>query len=226
MRLRVLSVQEEPIPQQHKAVGIIENLDSWGHLTERIERYILSATPQIKKLYADKRKEMEKKLNAGSSGARLSMFTASVECAVDVLQRISVPFPCKDKVVELLETACRTAVASSDTTTEAWHRTEAWLASNAGRISEQAGAKDDAPPAQGWIGRAILGGDVAVSPTILDFELRRMGYDPEEILPLWAKRGWLVLDDKGEHTKVVRWLGKSARLYHLHGMIGWDGKLG
>lgn len=225
MRLRVLSIQQEPIPQQHKAVGIIENLDSWGHLSARVERYVLSAEPQLRAHWEKKRAEMETTLNAGSSGRRLAGFTAAIECAIKVLMAIGVPFPVPIQVLDLLITACRTALSSADTTTESWHRVEAWLASNEGRISEQVGAKDETAPSQGWIGRAIGGDMVAVSPMILDGELRKMGYDPEEILPLWVKNGWLQTGDKGELAKPCRWMGKTARLYHLKGMVGWAGKV-
>lgn len=63
----------------------------------------------------------------------------------------------------------------------------------------------------------------AVSPPILDAELRRMGYDPEEILPLWAKVERL-LKDGDRMTVTTKWQGKGVRMYVLQGLDGWASK--
>ena len=53
-------------------------------------------------------------------------------------------------------------------------------------------------------------------PSAVDSELRRWGYDPDDVLPVWAKRGLLMEDTRqGTRARAARWMGKTVRLYAL-----------
>jgi putative DNA primase/helicase len=229
MRLRIVPISAQPFPDNAEAVRVIESLDHWGHLAPRIEAWAQKHWGDLPEMWQVNREAIERTINKGPSGNRMAGYLASITIAMQALGDIGVPMPAKE-MTDLMIAAANTALASSDTTTEAWERITAWLVSNHGRISDQTvkydshGAKiPELPPPTGWIGRAKTDGTVAVSPPILDAELRRMGYDPEEILPLWAKADRLVKD--GERmTVTTKWQGKGVRMYVLQGLDGWDSK--
>ena len=223
MRLRILPVSDQPFPDGAEAVRIIESLDAHGVIGPGIEVWAAKNWDRLPGLWQTARNDAEEALAKGPSGGRLSGYIASIRIAMDALESIGVEMP-RAAVVDLLRRGAETALASADTSTEAWESIGAWLVANGARISEQVGNKDDIAPAGGWLGRARPDGSVAVSPPALDAELRRIGYDPCEIVPLWMKAGRLA-NEAGRSTVIVRWLGKNTRMYLLQGLDGWGGKL-
>jgi len=222
LRLRVLPVVEQPIPNNAEAVGVIEGLDAWGHLGPKVQAWANRHWDTLHKRWEVKRDAAAKKIAKGPSAQRLSGYLASIRIAVDALVDFGVEMPV-EKINDLLFKSAEMALASADTSSEAWDRVCAWLVANSDRISEQKGAlKSAKAPAGGWVGRALPDA-LAVSPPALEGELRRLGYDPEEVLPAWAERG-LVRKADGRLTEVVWWLGRSTRMYVLIGAKGWDGK--
>jgi len=222
LRLRVLPVVEQPIPNNAEAVGVIEGLDTWGHLGPKVQAWANRHWDTLHKRWEVKRDAAAKKIAKGPSAQRLSGYLASIRIAVDALVDFGVEMPV-EKINDLLFKSAEMALASADTSSEAWDRVCAWLVANSDRISEQKGSlKSAKAPAGGWVGRALPDA-LAVSPPALEGELRRLGYDPEEVLPAWAERG-LVRKADGRLTEVVWWLGRSTRMYVLIGAKGWDGK--
>jgi hypothetical protein len=51
----------------------------------------------------------------------------------------------------------------------------------------------------------------------LEGELKRLGYDPQEMIPQWAAKNYITTK-----PEVVKWLGKSARMYRLDVGKGWS----
>ena len=230
MRLRIVPISDQPLPSGAEAVRVIEGLDHWGHIGPRIEEWARKHWDALPGLWQANREAIERDLNKGPAGDRMAGYLASITVTMQALIDIGVPMPMAGEMAAILKSAALAALSSSDTSTEAWERITAWLVSNHARISDQVvkydshGAKiAEVPPPAGWIGRAKTDGSVAVSPPILDTELRRMGYDPEEILPLWAKADRL-LKDGDRLTVTTKWQGKAVRLYVLQGLDGWASK--
>ncbi len=225
LRLRVLPISDQPFPDGDEAVGVIEGLDAWGLLAPKVEAWALKHWSRLAERWENIRVKVAKVLKGGPSSQRLAGYIASVKLGVEALQELGVPMPVKE-IAEILKLAGASALASSDTATEAWDRIGAWLVANSERITGTLAAdgapKVDKPPAGGWLGRAMPGSVVAVVPALLDAELRRMGYDPEEALQSWYEQGRIVKKD-GSFGIVTRWLGRSTRLYRLTGFEGWAG---
>ncbi len=225
LRLRVLPISEQPFPDGDEAVGVIEGLDAWGLLAPKVEAWALDRWDGLAERWEKIRAKAAKVLNGGPSSQRLAGYIASVKLGVEALQDLGVPMPVKE-ITEILTRAGASALASSDTATEAWDRIGAWLVANSERITGIPGVgeepKVEKAPSAGWLGRAMPGGVVAVVPALLDAELRRMGYDPEEALQSWNEQGRIVKKD-GSFGIVTRWLGRSTRLYRLTGFEGWTG---
>lgn len=222
LRLRILPISEQPIPNGSEAVGAIEGLDAWGHIGPRLQEWAAQRWDLLEGWWTQARALAEKKINKGPQGQRLAGYLASIAIAIKALQAMGVIINEKE-VKELALRSALAALDSADTASEAWERIGAWLVANSDRVSEQVGAlKGTKAPSGGWIGRALPDA-IAVSPPALEAELRRLGYDHEEILPKWAEKGRLRKAGNSL-SEVVWWLGKSTRMYVLLGAIGWAGK--
>ena len=222
LRLRILPINEQPIPDGDEAVGAIEGLDAWGHIGARLQEWAAPRWDLLETWWGQARAAADKKIDRGPQGQRLAGYLASIAIGIKALQAVGVAVP-EAEVKKLALRSALLALDSADTASEAWEKIGAWLVANGDRVSEQVGAlKGTKAPNGGWIGRALPDG-VAVSPPALEAELRRLGYDHEEILPKWAAKARLR-KDKGNLTEVVWWLGKSTRMYVLLGTVGWAGK--
>lgn len=62
------------------------------------------------------------------------------------------------------------------------------------------------PPREGWYGRIDHDG-IGIRTTILDSQLKQLGYNPNEIKMLWKGKNWLEIND-GKFTKKAR-IGSS-----------------
>jgi len=84
------------------------------------------------------------------------------------------------------------------------------------RVAEQEGWTRNTACPQGWIGKVCRDGRLAIHPSALEGELKRLGYDPAELIPRWAAVGRC-----GEKPEAVKWMGKTTRMYLLNGWEGW-----
>jgi hypothetical protein len=220
VRLRVLPISGQPIPSGDMAVSVIESLESWGHVGPLVAAWAVENWDGLRERWLKIKEAAERRLDAGPSAGRIAGYLASIRLAVDALRTLGVPMPVQEIDTILIQSAKR-ALESADTASEAWSRVTVWLVTQSDRIQYLHGSDPKAKaPNGGWIGKVLQNGSLALSPVAIDAELRRMGFEPEEILPLWANEARISREDT-LFTKVVKWMGKSTRMYVLIGLEGW-----
>lgn len=210
MHLRVLPISESPFPPNAAAVGQIDTLEHWGHGGRRIEGWVQRHRERLPVLWAALRDQVLLHLGAEPAARRVAGYLATVGLGAQCLRELGVPMPTTEALRAPALAAANRALRGSDTASEAFDRVEAWLASQKARLFNPQETERQAPIG-GWLGR-LHPDYVAVVPPALDEELRRMGFDPEEILPLWIKRG-LVVGDEKRSTRAVRLCGNVVRMY-------------
>jgi hypothetical protein len=210
MHLRVLPISESPFPSNALAVAEVDNLEHWGHAGRHIEAWVLAKQSRLAEMWTEIRDQALSYLGDEPAARRVAGYLATVGLGAKCLRDIGVPMPEPEALRAPALAAARRALRGSDTASEAFERIESWLASQKGRLINPSDTERPAPP-NGWLGR-IQTSHVAVIPSALDDELRRMGFDPEEIIPLWVKRGKLIGDER-RTTRAVRLCGNVVRMY-------------
>lgn len=215
LRMRILPISDCPIPKGHKAVRQIEDMGSWGHGGARVTEWMRANWKTIPASWEKARLQAETDLKS-DMGSRMANFIASIGIGAKALRAIGIDVNWKE-IYPLLTSGALAAMASADIPGEAWLRIQSWIVANESRIAERSGWTSTTICPQGWIGKVCQDGRVAISPPALEGELKRLGYDPQEMIPQWAAKG--LIDAKPE---VVKWLGKSARLYRIDAGKGWS----
>ncbi len=214
-RLRTLPLDLAPFPDGDPVVARIEDMGTWGHLAPRVGARIVEAgDAALRARWTEERERLAPMIAHGARGLRLAGTAASIMLAVDILQDVGVWIDAGAVEAAVLA-GLRVAAAGADLALESWTRLCGWLAACEDRISDRPGDAGRSAPPGGWIGRALARGRVALLPSAVEGELRRLGYVPEEVLPQWAARGWLVTGDGDRRTQVVRWRGMTQRLIVL-----------
>jgi putative DNA primase/helicase len=211
LRMRVIPVSATPFPVGHPAVRMIEGLDSWGHGGPRVAEWVRTHWDALPARWAKARDKAE----AATGNSRLAGYIASVGIGAMALQGIGLRVPMA-AVEELLIEGARAALVSSDIPTAAWERIQGWLAGAEGRIAEQEGWTRNSECPQGWIGKVLRDGRLAIQPSALEGELRRLGYDPSEIVARWSVAGRC-----SAKLEPVKWMGKTVKMYLLNVESGW-----
>ena len=214
LRMRVLPVSAQPIPDGHAAVRLIEGMDAWGHGGPKVAEWVRRHWAELPARWEKARDKAEKDLG-GQASSRLAGFVASIGIGALALHGIGVKVPWLE-VERLLLEGAQTALASSDIPSAAWERIQGWLVAVQDRIAEQEGWTRNTACPQGWIGKVLRDGRIAIHPSALEGELRRIGYDPSELIPRWAAVGRC-----GEKPEAVKWMGKTTRMYVLNVAEGW-----
>lgn len=163
--------------------------------------------------WAEERARLAVALGGGARGLRLAGMGATVMLAVDLLTDIGVPMPAGAVEAAVVDGLLSTR-QGADLALESWTRICGWLAAAGDRISDRPGEEGRSAPAAGWIGR-VIGDHVAVLPAVVEGELRRLGYEPGEVIGQWEARGWLLPGSAGKRARVIRWRGVLARLWVL-----------
>lgn len=217
--LRMLPISAAPFPDDCPAVAVIESLNTWGHLPARIGAWVVQAgDAAIRSRWAEDRAGISKALGGGSRAARLGAMGATVYAGIDVLRGVGVDMPehLESQIARVLTDGLSATGIGADLAAESWTAICAWIAGCRDRISDRPGdVSDRIGPATGWIGRALEGGRVALIPAAVEGELRRLGYEPGEVVAQWEKRGWLIPGADGKRTQPVRWGGGRPRLWVL-----------
>lgn len=214
LRMRILPVSRQPIPDGHAAVRQIEGMDAWGHGGPKVAEWVRLNWATLPARWEKARDKAEKDLGGGAA-SRLAGFVASIGIGALALHGIGIKVPWSE-VEKLLLEGATTALASADTPTAAWERIGAWLVAVQDRVAEQEGWTRNTACPQGWIGKVCRDGRLAIHPSALEGELRRLGYDPAELIPRWAAVGRC-----GEKPEAVKWMGKTTRMYVLNIQDGW-----
>lgn len=228
LRLRMVRIEDDPFPEDSPLVSEIEGIDTWGHAGPRVAAWAVTVgDEEMKKSWREVRAWLQTHLGGGNWAARVGGYGATIWLGMLALREIGVPIRDTTEMGAMLLRWLRAGIDSADVAGCAWDRLCAWLASQGGRIVTHAGPESRPDPAGGWLGRTapVTREDreivaVCVLPSVVDVELRRWGYDPDDVLPAWEKRGLLLTGD--QRARKVRWLGKVVRLYALH-MEGWSG---
>lgn len=220
LRLRVLPIDAQPFPAGAAAVSLIGSMREWGHAGPMVAAWTVQNWTELRARWERHREAAAAQMEAGPQGGRIAEYIASIWLAVEALAAVGVPMPALSEMKALLVRAGQQAVQSADLATEAWDRVGTWLATQRGRVLGAVYRLDSAPPPHaGWIGRVVGPGDVAVAPAAMEDELRRQGYDPEEMIPQWAAKGLLKMG--GASPKVnTRFEGVVIRMYRLN-LEGW-----
>jgi hypothetical protein len=214
LRMRVMPVSAQPIPDGHPAVRMIEGIDHWGHGGPRVAEWLRVNRAALPARWEKARDKAEKDLG-GSASSRMAGFIASIGIGALALQGIGIKVPWSEVEKLLLDGASK-AMASADTPAEAWERVTAWLVAVQDRIAEQEGWTRNTACNQGWIGKVCRDGKIAIHPSALEGELKRLGYDAAELIPRWA-----AADRCSPKPEPVKWMGKTTRMYVLSGAEGW-----
>lgn len=216
LRLRVLPIDAQPFPAGAAAVSLIGSMREWGHAGPMVAAWTVQNWTELRARWERHREAAAQQMEVGPQGGRIAEYIASIWLAVEALSAVGVPMPALAEMRALLVRAGQQAVQSADLAGEAWDRVATWLATQRGRIVGAVYRPDNTmPPHGGWIGRVVGPGDVAVAPSDLEGELRRQGYDPEEMIPQWAAKGHMKMS--GASPKVnTRFEGVVLRMYRLN----------
>ena len=216
LRLRVLPLDAQPFPAGAAAVSLIGGMNEWGHAGPMVAEWTAQNWPGLRAKWDRHREAAAAQVDGGPQGGRIAEYIASVWLAVEALVAVGVPMPALAEMKALLLRAGQQAVQSADLAGEAWDRIGAWLATQRGSVLGAVYRPESAlPPPGGWIGRVVGLGDVAVAPSNLEGELRKQGYDPEEMIPRWVERKLLRSDKSGTRI-ATRFDGVVARMYRLN----------
>lgn len=215
LRMRVLPVSRQPFPDGHPAVRLIEGMDAWGHGGPKVAEWVRLNWDSLPARWEKARDKAEAALG-GQASSRLAGFVASIGIGAVALQGIGIKVPWVE-VEKLLLEGAQTALASSDIPSAAWERVQGWLVAVQDRIAEQEGWTRNAACPQGWIGKVLRDGRLAIHPSALEGELKRLGYDPGELLPRWTAAGRM----DSPKPEACKWMGKTARMYVLNVAEGW-----
>ncbi len=234
LRMRMVRIEDDPFVDGDPLVTEIEGIETWGHAGPRVAAWAVEqGDAALRAAWLDVRGRLAARLAGAATAAwcqRASGYGATIWMGLMALNEIGVEVRPPDEAAAIIVGWLRAGIESADVPGAAWDRLCAWLASQSGRIVTHAGPEPHAPPG-GWIGRTgavkLDSGDAAeavyVLPSAVDAELRRWGYDPDDVLPVWAKRGLLVEDAKQQaRARAITWLGKKVRLYCLR-IDGWTG---
>jgi hypothetical protein len=217
-QMRMLPISAEPFPARSAAVARIEGLNSWGHLPARVGARIVEAgQAALRARWAEERARIERALGTDARASRLAAIGATVMLGADILADVGVwasDGPEIARIERVLLAGLRDTQAGADLAAESWARICAWLAGARDRLSDQSGQEGRIAPAGGWIGR-VVEDRVAVQPAIIEAELRRLGFEPGEVVGQWERRGWLIPGRDGARTQVIRWGGQRSRLWVL-----------
>lgn len=227
LRLRVLGIDAQPIPDGDAAVQAVEGLQAWGHLGARVGAMAAGRWEEMSQRWVTLRDAAVGRLEAAQgalpgtlpAAARVGGYVASIGLGLEALRALGVPLPDRAALWAVLQRAAVSALASSDTASTAWADVGAWLASHGDRLSDAPGQIGTPPtPHAGWLGRWV-DGDVALVPAALSEQLRRLGHDPEEILARWSQEGRIKRGADGRPSRPIRWQGSVVRLVHLVGVM-------
>jgi hypothetical protein len=240
LRMRVLSISDQPFAGV-AGVNAVEGLTAWGHIGPEAAKLVAMRHRVLRKQWQEKQQECHTSIGGSPSGSRLAGYMATVLLGVQLLIDLGVPMPA-DEITSILKRSARVALDGADVVGEARDKFVAWLAANADKLTRP--NENRQAPAGGWIGAYDTDATVVLVPSVVDGELRRLGYDPEEILPQWAIRSteqamdadgkpvdckavapgdckWVVSAKDGGLKHVIWWLKKSVRMYKVGGLVGW-----
>ena len=226
LRMRMVRIEDDPFPPEHPLVNQIEDIAHWGHAGAEVAAWAAATgDAELRKIWTGWRAWFLAELGGGNWANRVSGYAATIWLGMMALDGSGVPIvqTTTDMQHHLLRWL-RAGIESADVPSQAWDRLQAWIVSQAGRIVHHPGPEARPDPAGGWLGRSVAvdGQSVlALRPDAVDAELRRWGYDPDDIYPAWRRTGRLIpepdgADGKaGRHARQIRWLGQKTRLYHL-----------
>jgi putative DNA primase/helicase len=213
MKYRVVTLTEQPFSEA-KLCDPILSLADYGHVGPMVAAWTVRHWDELKDRWEQRRDKT--RLELGSGCDRLAEYVATLTLAGNALVACGVPMPLAE-MKDMLYKAARATLAGSDIAGEAFHRIGEWLSAHPDRISG-ATARTEVPNA-GWIGRVIDTGVVGVLPADLENQLKKLGYEPEEVTRQWVDRGFLVKGKDG--FKIQSWLNaKPTRMYNLK-IEGW-----
>jgi len=226
LRMRMVRIEDDPFPEDHPLVIEIEGVTAWGHAGPAAAAWAASVGDErLRQLWSTERALFHKDLGGGNWNARAAGYAATIWLGLLALDGAGVPMGrTHEDVHARLVRWLRAGVESADVPGEAWERLQAWIVSQGGRILNHPGPESRPDPAGGWLGRMLRsdagGVVVALRPDAVDAELRRWGYDPDDLYPAWARSGQFIpeegADDKpGRRARKVRWLGQQTRLLHF-----------
>jgi len=217
LRLRVLPLDGQPFPTGAAAVSLIGSMNAWGHAGPMVAAWTVKHWDGLRDRWERHRATAAAQMELGSQGGRIAEYIASVWLAVEALVAVGVPMPALAEMKAILLRAGQQAVQSADLAGEAWDRVGMWLGTQRGRIVGAIYRPESAmPPAAGWIGRIVGPGDVAVAPSELEAEMRKQGYDPEEMIPQWVAKGRMKTGSANNPKVNTRFEGAVSRMYRLN----------
>ena len=215
MKLRVLTLNEMPFSEAKLCAPIL-NLEDYGHIGPMIAAWTVQNWTGLKARWSRRRDKVRTELGGGDNLDRISGYVATLTLAGNALVTCGVPIPLTE-MKDMLYKAAKSALTGSDIAGEAFQRIGEWLVQHPDRISG-ATARTEVPYA-GWIGRVVDTGEVGVYPALLEKQIVQLGYVPDEVIPQWADRGFILTGRDG--LKMNTWFdGKSPRMYRLK-IEGW-----
>ena len=215
MKLRVLTLNEMPFSEAKLCAPIL-NLEDYGHIGPMIAAWTVQNWADLKARWSRRRDKIRTELGGGDNLDRISGYVATLTLAGNALVTCGVPMPLTE-MKDMLYKAAKSALTGSDIAGEAFQRIGEWLVQHPDRISG-ATARTEVPCA-GWIGRVVDTGEVGVYPALLEKQIVQLGYVPDEVIPQWADRGFILTGR--DVLKLNTWFdGKSPRMYRLK-IEGW-----
>jgi hypothetical protein len=216
MKLRVVTLNEKPFSEA-KLCDPIKALKDYGWIGPMVAVWTVKYWDGLKARWERRRDKV--RLELGSGHDRLSEYVATLTLAANALVACGVPMPLAE-MKDMLYKAARATLAGSDIAGEAFLQIGEWLSGHPDQIYGATNRTEEQTPAgHGWIGRIIEAGVVGVLPDKLDNQLRKLGYEPREVIQQWVERGFLATGATG--PKMNTWFcGRSPRMYRLK-IEGW-----
>jgi Domain of unknown function (DUF927) len=157
------------------------------------------------------RKATERLLGDGALAKRRAPLIAALALAATLAHDFGI-LPYQAPTIATWKTLFHREETSDDRPGEALQVIRNFLAANQVRVEGSEAAIDaDRDPSQGWIGKELRGGAVAVSPELVVDLLRKAGYEYEAVKLAWAERGLTRRD--GKHLACLVRFGAARARY-------------
>lgn len=229
MNMRILPVNEVPFDSHENAVAM-KKLRDYGHLGPRVAAWALANRDTLAERHGQAQAAWARDLGGSAAANRVGGYLATVQAGIKALAAQGVPLPEWSVMRDLMLRVGRAALVSADIQEQAFQAVQAWVASQPHRVyGKNDGAvpvydnngriipRNETPPANGWIGRVMPDGGVALVVSTLKEQMAKMGFSLADALPKWREKG-------RAEEKLAKLGGVSARLLWLHG-LDWSQRL-
>jgi putative DNA primase/helicase len=213
VRARVLALQGAPISGPPATARVVADsvrsqlYANYGHLGRRVAEYLVHYRDHwdaLRKAFEDRRNAYAS-MSTTKVGGRLAAYVAQLDLAQAICETLGVPTPTRDPIEYLIQ-AVRDGGDDADQPREAFTAVISWCALNQARFYKSIESVQQGTRSYDFAGKwANSNPDwetINFDAQTLKQLLFRFGFEFEEVVPSWKRRGWIDGTKRG-YTKSV-----------------------